>query len=80
VSTYKVAISIDREILERLDRFVKENALPSRSSVIQEAVEEKLERLDRSRLAKECAKLDASEEKAVAEQGLNEDLKNWPKY
>jgi metal-responsive CopG/Arc/MetJ family transcriptional regulator len=80
MSTYKVAISIDKEILEKLDRFVKESAFPSRSRAIQEAVQEKLERLDRTRLARECAKLDTSEEKAMAEQGMDEDTEKWPEY
>jgi hypothetical protein len=47
---------------------------------VQEAVREKLDRLDRSRLARECAKLDPSEEKQLAEEGLTEDLKTWPEY
>jgi metal-responsive CopG/Arc/MetJ family transcriptional regulator len=80
MATYKVAISIDRETLEKLDRFVKENAFPSRSRAIQEAVEEKLKRIERSRLARECAKLDPSEERAMAEEGSAEDLRQWPKY
>lgn len=80
MATYKVAISMDRETLEKLDRFVKENAFPSRSSAIQEAVEEKLEKIERTRLAKECAKLDPAEEKAMAEEGATEDFGQWPKY
>lgn len=80
MTTYKVAISIDREVLEKLDRFVKENSIPSRSRAIQEAVEEKLGRIERSRLARECAKLDTAEEKAMAEEGSAEDLRQWPNY
>jgi hypothetical protein len=34
-------------------------------------VEEKLERLERSRLARECVKLDPDFEKALVEKGLN---------
>jgi hypothetical protein len=33
----------------------------------------KLARLERSRLAQECAKLDPAFEKALAEEGLSED-------
>jgi transcriptional regulator, CopG family len=50
------------------------------SQAIQEAVEEKLKRLKRTRLAKECAKLDIPFEKAMAEEGLTEDLNQWPEY
>ena len=63
----KVAISLDESTLDRLDRLVQRQVFPSRSQAIQEAVEEKLARLERSRLARECAKLDPVFEKALAE-------------
>ena len=47
---------------------------------IQEAVSEKLNRMRHSRLARECAKLDPEAEKAMAEEGLAEDVKNWHTY
>jgi hypothetical protein len=47
---------------------------------IQEAVAEKLARMDRSRLAAECAKLDPDFEKALAEAGLGRELESWPEY
>jgi len=31
-------------------------------------------------LARECAKIDPIFEKAMAEEGLTEDLSAWPKY
>jgi hypothetical protein len=43
-------------------------------------VHDKLERLERSRLAQECAKLDPKYEKALAEEGLSEDVAEWPEY
>ena len=43
-------------------------------------VKEKLERLARSRLARECAKLDPACEKAIAEEGMSEELGRWPEY
>ena len=46
----------------------------------QEAVKEKLERIERNRLAKECSKLDPAFEIAMAEEGLSEDLGKWSKY
>jgi len=49
-------------------------------SIIEEAVAEKLARLEKSRLAQECAKLDPAFEKALAEEGLSEDLAEWPEY
>ena len=32
------------------------------------------------RVARECAKLDAHEEQALADEGLAEDLEQWPEY
>jgi len=70
----KIAISLDALLLERLDRFVKKEAFPNRSQAIQVAVEEKLARLEKSWLARECANLDPRFEKALAEEGLSEEL------
>ena len=76
----KIAISLNKEILERLDRLVKKRMFPNRSWAIEKAIEEKLKRLEKSRLARECSKLDPNFEKAMAEEGLSEDLTEWPEY
>ncbi|WHZ29064.1 MAG: Programmed cell death antitoxin YdcD [Nitrospira sp.] len=76
----KVAISLDESTLGRIDKLVEKAAFTSRSQAIQEAVEEKLARLNRSRLARECAKLDPAFEKALAEEGLSKDAAEWPEY
>ncbi len=52
----------------------------NRSQAIQEAVKEKLARIQRTRLAKECAKLDPAFEKAMADEGPTQDLSEWPEY
>jgi len=80
MSTTKIAITLNQNTLERLDRLVRNHIFPNRSRAIQGAVQEKLERMERSRLARECAKLDPDFEKAMAEEGLSEDLGEWPKY
>ncbi|MEK6614154.1 MAG: ribbon-helix-helix domain-containing protein [Candidatus Binatota bacterium] len=76
----KVTISLDESTLNRLDKLVQKQVFPNRSQAIQEAVAEKLARLERSRLARECAKLDPAYEKALAEEGLSEDSAEWPEY
>ena len=76
----KVAISLDESTLNRLDKLVQKQVFPNRSQAIEEAVAEKLARLERSRLAQECAKLDPALEKALAEEGLSVDLAKWPEY
>jgi metal-responsive CopG/Arc/MetJ family transcriptional regulator len=78
--TAKVAITLEQATLAELDRLVRARVFPSRSRAIQEAVQDKLERMGRSRLARECAKLDPTEEKALAEEGLSEERAEWPEY
>lgn len=80
MGTIKIAITLNKNTLERLDRLVKNHIFPNRSRAIQGAVQEKLERMERSRLARECAKLDPDFEKAMAEEGLPEESSEWPKY
>jgi metal-responsive CopG/Arc/MetJ family transcriptional regulator len=80
MSRSKVAISLDEATLNRLDQLVRKRVFPNRSQAIEEAVAEKLARLEKSRLAQECAKLDPAFEKALAEEGLSEDLAEWPEY
>jgi Arc/MetJ-type ribon-helix-helix transcriptional regulator len=70
---------LDEEQSLRL-QLVKKQVFPNRSQAIEEAVTEKLARLEKSRLAQECAKLDPEFEKALAEEGLSEDLAKCPEY
>jgi metal-responsive CopG/Arc/MetJ family transcriptional regulator len=80
MSTTKVAITLDENLLKRLDRLVKHRLFENRSRAIQEAVSEKLARLERSRLARECAKLDKKFEQSMAEEGLSAEVGEWPEY
>ncbi|MGQ0659077.1 MAG: CopG family ribbon-helix-helix protein [Chromatiales bacterium] len=76
----KIAITLKETTLQKVDHMIRRQLFSNRSQAIQEAVEEKLERLERSRLAEECARLDPAFEKALAEEGLSEDLGAWPEY
>ena len=80
MSTAKIAISLNPLLLRRVDAFVKRRSFPSRSAAIQIAVTEKLDRLDRTRLARECAKLSPSAEQHLADEGLAADAALWPEY
>ncbi len=80
MSVAKVAITLDREVLTTVDRLVRQHLYPSRSRVIQQAVEEKIAKLESNRLARECAKLDPEFEKAMAEDGLSSEVESWPEY
>lgn len=76
----KIAITIDEGTLGDLDRLVTERRFPNRSQAVQEALDEKLARLAHSRLAEECAKLDPDLEQALAEEGMDAELAEWPEY
>jgi len=76
----KVAVTIEKDLLSRLDRLVAEGRYPSRSRAVEEAVEERLEKVELTRLARESAKLDPKFEQALAEEGLAGDLSEWPEY
>lgn len=76
----KIAITLDEEYIEQIDKLVGKHVFQSRSQAVQEAVNDKLQRIKRSRLSKECAKLNPVFEKAIAEEGLSEDMSEWPEY
>ena len=76
----KVAITLEDATLAELDELVVRRVYPNRSRAIQDAVQEKLGRMSRNRLARECAKLDPEFEKALADEGLREDASSWPEY
>jgi metal-responsive CopG/Arc/MetJ family transcriptional regulator len=80
VNRAKIAITVREDVLARLDLLVRRKAFPNRSRAIESAIEEKLDRLGRNRLAEECARLDPQLEKAMAEEGLSEELAEWPEY
>ena len=71
---------MENNLLKRLDQLVAEQRFPNRSQAIEEAIQEKVSRLERSRLAKECAKLDPEFEQKLADEGLEEDFAQWPEY
>lgn len=79
MSSAKIAISLDAESLRQVDQLVQHGLFPSRSRLIQDAVEEKLRRLKRVRLAQECAKLQPEIEQAEAEVFLASEAE-WPEY
>ena len=80
MSKEKIAITLDEKDIGELDRLVNKRVFLNRSQAIQEAVSEKLQRMKRTRLAEECAKLEPSSEKELAEEGIAEDMKEWPEY
>jgi metal-responsive CopG/Arc/MetJ family transcriptional regulator len=52
----KVAVTIDAMAIIKIDRLVERRVFANRSQAIQEALYEKIERIEHRRLAEECAK------------------------
>lgn len=76
----KLAVTLDAGLVEEIDYLVAKRQFPNRSQAIEAAVAEKLERLAKTRLARECAKLNPKEERALAEEGLAGSWDTWPEY
>ena len=76
----KVALTLETDLVGRVDELVAQQRFRNRSQAVEAALAEKLQRIARTRLAGECAKLDPKEEKALAEEGLAGSLETWPDY
>jgi len=76
----KVAVTIETQLLNRVDELVAQQRFRNRSQAIEAALAEKLQRLARTRLARECARLDPKEERALAEEGLAGSVETWAEY
>ena len=76
----KVALTLDAELVERVDDLVARRRFRSRSQAIEAALADRLTRLARTRLARESAKLNAKDEKTLADEGLAENFASWPEY
>jgi len=75
----KIAITMEETLLKRIDILIAEKHFPNRSRAIQEAVREKVERMETNRLARELAKLDPIFEQKMADEDLG-DVREWAEY
>ena len=66
----KVAITVERELLKTVDRWVTQGRYPNRSQAIQAAIREKMERWRHSRLLEALKDIDPEEEKALANERM----------
>ena len=76
----KVALTLDTELLERVDELVAKQRFRNRSQAVEAALADKVQRLARTRLARESAKLNPKDEKRLADEGLADALNSWPEY
>lgn len=80
MATVKIVITIEEDILNRLDLLVKSHTFPSRSKAIQEAINEKLHKFEHNRLEIECSKLNPEYQQTLADEGLSSEIEEWPEY
>ncbi|MBI2927185.1 MAG: ribbon-helix-helix protein, CopG family [Verrucomicrobia bacterium] len=80
MSVAKVAVAMDEALLRKLDGLVRARVFESRSQAIRTAVVEKVRKIDRRRLARECAKLDPTFERMLAEERMDQEATAWPAY
>jgi Arc/MetJ-type ribon-helix-helix transcriptional regulator len=73
----KIVIGINERALAQIDRLVRDGVYPNRSKAFEAAVKDRVERIHRSRLVRECAKLDRDEEQSLAEEGYVRESE-WP--
>lgn len=76
----KIAITLERSVLDELDDLVANRSFSNRSQAIEAAVLEKLDRLRKTSLLAELDKIDPAEEKRLAEMGMASELATWPEY
>lgn len=76
----KVALTLDSALITQVDELVERRRFRNRSLAVEAALADKLQRLARTRLARESAKLNPREEKRLADEGLAGDLTTWPEY
>ena len=80
MSTRKVAVTIDSQLVGEVDQWVANGEFPSRSRAVQAGLTELREkRLKRRSLLAELAKLDPAEEQALADESLVGEAP-WPEY
>jgi Arc/MetJ-type ribon-helix-helix transcriptional regulator len=76
----KVAVTVDTELLGRVDELVAARRFANRSQAVEAALADTVARVARTRLARECAKLNPREEQALADEGLAGSRDTWPVY
>ena len=77
MATEKIAITLEKDLLEEIDRGVRNGLFKNRSRAIKEAVREKIERQRQTCLVAEVMNLDPKEEQALAEEGMTGEGNEW---
>jgi Arc/MetJ-type ribon-helix-helix transcriptional regulator len=76
----KVAVTVDAGLLKQVDALVAARRFANRSQAVETALAEAVATLARTRLARECAKVNRREEQAFADEALPKISATWPEY
>jgi metal-responsive CopG/Arc/MetJ family transcriptional regulator len=76
----KVAVTVDAGLLRHVDALVAEHRFASRSQAVESALADTVTRIKRTRLARECAKVNRRDERALADEFLRASVETWPEY
>ena len=76
----KVALTLDAKLVRRVDELVSRRSFKNRSQAVESALIDNLRRLDRTRLAHECGKLNPTEEQRLADEGPAATGETCPEY
>jgi hypothetical protein len=52
----------------------------ARTTISENAAQEKIGRVDKTSLERECSKLDSAVEQTLADEGLSFEVEEWPTY
>lgn len=80
MSVAKIAISIDDQLLAKLDEFITQKKFKTRSQAIQMAVQKTVDLLDHKRLIQACSRLNPHVERELADEKLTKDVEEWPEF
>ena len=78
MASVKVTVTLDKNILSKLDELVKEKIFKSRSMAVQKAIQDEVKFIKRKRFMEACKNLEPSEEISIAEEGM--EYEKWPEY
>ena len=77
MSSAKIAVSLDKKLLHKVDVFVEKKIFKNRSHAIQLSLLKNVERIEHRRLIEECGHLDIIAERKMADDGFVGDVE-WP--
>ena len=80
MATKKIAITLEENLLDKVNFLVSEGLYPSRSKLIQESLKEKMSNWKRKRLMTELSKLNPKEEQSIADEDISAGNEIWDKY